>query len=392
MNAPSLRFPEFAGEWQQKTLEELDVEISDGNYGEMYPTAEQFVKEGVPFIRANNLRDATVRWDDMRFITPELHKVLRSGHLELSDILVTTRGEIGLVSLVPEEFVGANINAQLCLLRNATSGDQYFIFNYLIHPSAKRQFVELTTGSALKQLPRKNLKKIRIGYPSLPEQKKIAAFLGVVDAKIAALRDRVAGLERYKRGLMQTLFSQSLRFTKPDGTPFPDWKEKRLGEVAAINKGKQLNRDTLDTAGRYLVVNGGVAPSGYHDAYNTEAGAITISEGGNSCGFVGFQRTQFWSGGHCYVLAPNRLLINNDFLFQVLKFEELSIMRLRVGSGLPNIQKGDLTKFALPIPHPDEQAKIAKALSAMDAKIAAVTDQLARMQDFKKGLLQQMFV
>ena len=67
-------------------------------------------------------------------------------------------------------------------------------------------------------------------------------------------------------------------------------------------------------------------------------------------------------------------------------------MRLRVGSGLPNIQKGDLSKLGIPIPHPDEQAKIAEALSAMDAKIAAVGDQVTKMEAFKKGLLQQMFI
>ena len=366
MNVPLLRFPEFEGGWArtelgshcQTTTGRLDANAmrEDGQY-KFFTCAKE-----------------VYQIDEFAFDSEAL--------------LVSGNGaNVGYIHYYRGKF-----NAyQRTYVLDQFDLDIRFVQRVLERDLRKRIYGEVKEGNT-PYIVKSTLTEMPLSSPSLPEQEKIAAFLGVVDARIAALRDRVAGLERYKRGLMQALFSQSLRFTKPDGIPFPDWKEKRLGEVAAINKGKQLNRDTLDTAGRYPVVNGGVAPSGYHDAYNTEAGAITISEGGNSCGFVGFQRTQFWSGGHCYVLAPNRLLINNDFLFQVLKFEELSIMRLRVGSGLPNIQKGDLTKFALPIPHPDEQAKIAKALSAMDAKIAAVTDQLARMQDFKKGLLQQMFV
>ncbi|MCK0169573.1 restriction endonuclease subunit S [Aliiroseovarius sp. S1123] len=234
--------------------------------------------------------------------------------------------------------------------------------------------------------------RIPMRQPSLPEQKKIAAFLGVVDAKIAGLKARQEGLERYKRGLMQALFSQRLRFTKPDGTAFPDWEEKRLGEVAAILKGKQLNRDDMLEEASVPVINGGITPSGFTDEANTDGDKITISEGGNSCGFVGFQEHPFWCGGHCYSVEPKGEEILNSFLFQALKCSQDSIMRLRVGSGLPNIQKGDLSKLPICFPSFDEQQRVADALQAMDAKIAAVAGQVAKMEEFKKGLLQQMFV
>lgn len=401
MSVPALRFAEFEGEWQRKTLEDLNVEISDGNYGEMYPTAEQFVQYGVPFIRANNLRNATVRWTDMRFITPELHDLLRSGHLQAHDILVTTRGEIGLVSMVPFEFVGANINAQICLLRNVEGGDQHFIFNYLTHASAKRQFVELTTGSALKQLPRKNLRKIQIGFPSLPEQKKIAAFLGVVDDKLAALRARKAGLETYKRGLMQNLFSRTLRFTKPDGSAFPDWDEKRLRDVVSINPKSKNLPDTFayidleavndGILGEYETIDQSTAPSRAQRFLKMDDVLFQLVRP--------YQRNNLWfneagdfvaSTGYAQI----RALENIGFIYQLLhedKFVNKVIERC-TGTSYPAINSNDLALIPIEIPHPEEQTLIANALQAMDTKITAVQTQITQMEAFKKGLLQQMFV
>ena len=192
---------------------------------------------------------------------------------------------------------------------------------------------------------------------------------------------------------MQKIFSQEIRFKQDDGSDFPDWEEVALGDVASVTKGKQLNRDTLTLGAAYPVINGGMTPSGYHDEFNTKENSITISEGGNSCGYVDFQRQKFWCGGHCYVLEPTGEVIDKKFAFQSLKYRQDDIMRLRVGSGLPNIQKGDLLKLAMVIPPElDEQRKIASFLSAIDAKIQNTSSQIEQMETFKKGLLQQMFV
>ena len=251
---------------------------------------------------------------------------------------------------------------------------------------------EMGGGTNISNLSQDIISGYSLFVPHLSEQRKIADFLGTVDAKLDALRRKKSGLEAFKSGLMQRLFSQELRFTREDGTDFPDWEEKALGDIAEIKKGKQINRDNLSDIGDYAVINGGTSPSGFHSEFNTPADTITISEGGNSCGHVAWQSAPFWSGGHCYSVAPFREGVESFYLYQALKFSEPDIMRLRVGSGLPNIQKGDLSGVEIPVPHPDEQRKIADALSAMDAKIAAVANQITHMETFKKGLLQQMFV
>ena len=117
------------------------------------------------------------------------------------------------------------------------------------------------------------------------------------------------------------------------------WRRVELGDVVEINKGQQLNvADMVDT-GKYYALNGGIEPSGFTNNWNTPENTITISEGGNSCGFVNFNTDKFWCGGHCYALNNLSSEVSNKYLYHFLKAHEQLLMALRVGSGLPNIQR-----------------------------------------------------
>lgn len=120
-------------------------------------------------------------------------------------------------------------------------------------------------------------------------------------------------------------------------------------------------------SGSYYVLNGGKDPSGYTDNYNTEANTISISEGGNSCGYVNYNTEKYWSGGHNYTLAS--LKLNTEYLFSYLKFKESDIMAMRVGSGLPNIQKSTLNEFFISYPKEEEQVLIGQYFSYLDSLI-----------------------
>ena len=136
------------------------------------------------------------------------------------------------------------------------------------------------------------------------------------------------------------------------------WEQRKLGEIATILKGEQINKSKLSTTGRYYVLNGGMTPSGYTDTYNTKADTISISEGGNSCGFVNYNFVPFWSGGHNYTLINPK--IDAKFLYQILKYIEPKIMSLRVGSGLPNVQKSRLSEVEVSFSSDNEQSTIGK--------------------------------
>lgn len=172
----------------------------------------------------------------------------------------------------------------------------------------------------------------------------------------------------------------------PDG-----WQLNKLGSVCRIKKGVQFNKVELSDSGMYPCINGGIEPSGWSDLWNSNENTITISEGGNSCGYVNFIETKFWSGGHCYSLLDLRSDTENDFLYQALKGRQSLIMDLRVGSGLPNIQQKAIKEFEFLRPdNKPEQTQIATILSKVDEAIAQTEQLIAKYSRIKTGLLQDL--
>ena len=165
-----------------------------------------------------------------------------------------------------------------------------------------------------------------------------------------------------------------------------------LFEICEIIKGKQINGEFLSESGKYYVMNGGTEPSGYYSDYNVEANTISISEGGNSCGYVQFNPSPFWSGGHCYTIQEIADNVDNLYLYHFLKSKEDAIMKLRIGSGLPNIQKKDLAMFKIKIPTVEQQKAISTFLSSLERK-AEIEERIQNaMQKEKQYLLRQMFI
>lgn len=165
-----------------------------------------------------------------------------------------------------------------------------------------------------------------------------------------------------------------------------------LSDVCDIVKGKQINGENLSDGGRYYVMNGGIGPSGYHSDYNVESNTISISEGGNSCGYVQFNTLPFWSGGHCYTIQKIVGNVNNLYLYHYLKSKEDTIMKLRIGSGLPNIQKKDLAMFKIIVPTLEQQMTISTFLSSIERKAEIERRIQNAIQKQKLYLLQQMFI
>ena len=165
-----------------------------------------------------------------------------------------------------------------------------------------------------------------------------------------------------------------------------------LSDICDIVKGKQINGEYLSETGEYYVMNGGTEPSGYYDDYNVEANTISISEGGNSCGYVQFNTLPFWSGGHCYTIQKINNNVENLYLYHYLKSKEDTIMKLRIGSGLPNIQKKDLAMFKIMIPTINQQRNISAFLSSLERKSELEKHILNAMNKQKHYLLRHMFI
>lgn len=343
-----------------------------------------------------------VRYGELYHMYNEvIYEVINKTNLDKSELIFSEGNEILLPSAGEDPLdIGS---ASALTVKNVAIGRTINILkpkdqdiyspiyvSYYINKKLKKKIASLAKGVSISNVYNSDLKTLKIKLPSLKEQQKIASFLTTVDERITLLEKQKQGLETYKKGVMQQLFSQQLRFKDDKGKDFPDWEEKKLGDEVLITKGQQLNKETLSLEGNYPCQNGGIEPSGYTDNFNAYENTITISEGGNSCGYVNYMSTKFWCGGHCYTLTDVKL--ENKFLYQYLKYHQEQIMNLRVGSGLPNIQKSTLSSFKIHKPCLEEQKKIASFLSAIDARIEVVSKQIEQSKVFKKGLLQQLFV
>ena len=215
---PRLRFPEFRATdaWKPTSFGALGLDVSDGNYSAKYPSPADFVAIGIPFLRANNLRSGTVLDDDIRFISREQNYQITKGHLKRGDILITTRGELGTIALVPDRHIGSNINAQIVRVNCGNKIATRFMFQALDYARIVGSFDALSTGTALKQLPIGKLNQLELRVPpKREEQLRIADCLSSLDDLIAAETRTHEALKTHKKGLMQQLFPSPQAVEQP---------------------------------------------------------------------------------------------------------------------------------------------------------------------------------
>ena len=337
--------------------------------------------EGHPFVRSQNVGLGHLLLDDIAYIDEDTHQCQKNTELQLDDVLLNITGaSIGRSAIVTKEIVRGNVNQHVCIIRTKDNLVSSFLCNFLLSNYGQKQIDSFQAGGNRQGLNFEQIKSIKIGLPSIEEQKKIAELLQLLEQRIVTQNKIIEDLKKLKSAISERLF-KSVKGSIV-----------LLSNICDIVKGKQINGENLSERGRYYVMNGGTEPSGYYDDYNVEANTISISEGGNSCGYVQFNTFPFWSGGHCYSIQNVTGNVDNLYLYHYLKSKEDAIMKLRIGSGLPNIQKKDLAIFKIKLPTFEQQKIISIFLSSLERKAQIEADILIAMQSEKQHLLRQMFI
>ena len=216
-------------------------------------------------------------------------------------------------------------------------------------------------------------------------------------------------MQQYKKGMMQKLFTQELRFKDAQGNDFPDWEEKRLGEVATFKKGKGISKADIVEGGKNKCIRYGELYTEYSEIIksivsrtDTEKSSSVLSKKNDILmptsdvtpnGLAtasALNATGVILGGDILIIRTKSIL-NAFFCFFVASHKN-KIMRLVSGVTVYHIYGSDLASLHVNIPSFSEQQKIADFLSSIDQKINLVSIELDHAKSFKKGLLQQMFV
>jgi type I restriction enzyme S subunit len=387
---PEIRFAEFENNWKQTQIFE-HFEFKNGLNKE-----KEFFGKGTPIINFTDVYHLTrLKKDDIKGKVILTDSELERFSISKGDVLFTRTSEtihdIGMSASVIEEIQDCVFSGFVLRARPKNSNFSPDFTSYLFSTfSVRKEIIRkssmttraLTSGTLLNQ--------VYFNFPTIPEQQKIAAFLSAVDEKIQQLRQKKALLEKYKKGVMQKLFPKKagdapeLRFKKPNGSNYPDWQEKKLGEVCQkISSGKSKNSEK-----REVPLYGSTGLIGYCDEITHNGTFILIARVGANAGTINIVNGQFG-------VSDNTLVINSDELnlkYLYFKLLNFNLNRLIFGSGQPLITGGQLKGLSFSFPSKEEQQKIANFLSGIDQKINQVETQINQTQTFKKGLLQQMFV
>lgn len=408
-NVPALRFPAFDEQWEIKDLENTGLKVIDGDRGSNYPNGNDFSADGYClFLNAKNVTSSGFSFTEKSFISKEKDEQLRKGKLKRNDLVLTTRGTVGNIAFYDEKvpFEHLRINSGMVLIRNENSNiNQNYIYIFLASPAVQKEISNIAFGSAQPQLSVKEINKFKISLPPLPEQQKIAAFLTTVGEKIQQLTKKKDLLEQYKKGVMQQIFNQDIRFKDDNGNDFADWEEETLGTYLT-HKSTRNNDLSVDLV---LSVNNKkgfitqqeqfedhvVASKDLSNYKIVSRNDYAYNPSRINVGSIA-RLKQFDSGivSPMYVVFRTKNTLQNeffDYLYQTHYFKYLIKIGCS-GSVRDSLNFDAMCEFVIKVPTLPEQRKVANFLSAIDEKIKLVNQQLEKTQTFKKGLLQQMFI
>lgn len=389
MSAPKLRFKEFDGDWSLTTLNQLSTKIGDG----IHATPKYDESGTIPFINGNNLVNGRVVINEntKRISNEEFQKY----NQVLSDrtLFLSINGTIGNLAFYKNEKVLLGIS--VCFINLKNDLDKKFIYLLLQSPQLTKTLNSELTGTTIKNLSLATVRNSEFYCPIEAEQTKIASFLSAVDEKISQLTQKHQLLSQYKQGMMQKLFSQQIRFKADDGSEFGEWEETRVKDIFDVTRGYVLAVSktviVADKEYKFPVFSSQTKQNGlmgFYKEYLFED-AITWTTDGANAGEVNFRKGKFYCTNVCGVLKSEKGYANYC-IAEILN----RVTRKYVSYvGNPKLMNNVMSEIPITIPRDiEEQTKIANFLSTIDQKIEVVAQQIEQAKQWKKGLLQQMFV
>ncbi|HDE6415744.1 TPA: restriction endonuclease subunit S [Staphylococcus aureus] len=382
-NVPELRFPGFEGEWEEKKLEEV-AKIYDGTH-----QTPKYTNEGIKFLSVENIKTL----NSSKYISEEAFEKEFKIRPEFGDILMTRIGDIGTPNIVSSnEKFAYYVSLALLKTKNLNS---YFLKNLILSSSIQNELWRKTLHVAFpKKINKNEIGKIKINYPKKQEQQKIGQFFSKLDRQIELEEQKLELLQQQKKGYMQKIFSQELRFKDENGNDYPEWEERRFADIFKFhNKLRKPIKENLRVKGSYPYY-GATGIIDYVDDFIFDGNYLLIGEDGaniitRSAPLVYLVNGKFWVNNHAHILSP--LNGNIQYLYQVA--ELVNYEKYNTGTAQPKLNIQNLKIISVVIStNLEEQQKIGSFLSKLDRQIDLEEQKLELLQQRKKALLKLMFV
>ena len=416
-NIPKLRFKGYNDEWIEKTFDEIFQIIGNNTLSRDCLNYECMGTKNIHYgdilVKYNTCIDED--YCEIPIINSEisLDKIPMDNYLKQGDIVIADTAEDYTVGKTCEVI---NIHSKILSgLHTIPSRPKFhfakgFLGYYFNSNKYHDRLIPLITGIKVSSINKKEIKKTIVKFPTLPEQEKIASFLTLIDKKIEKQKELVELLKKYKRGLLSAIFSQKMRFKDNNGNDYPAWEEKSLGEVTGnISYGLNAASKDYDGENKYIRITDIDETTGKYnnldivspdcvlsDDYKLKINDLLFARTGASTGKTYLYNEDdgkiYFAGFLIKFSIKNEYCSNFIFyITQTFNYKKwVSIMSAR--SGQPGINSKEYSNYKFSCPVYDEQVKISNIISKLDNIIEKGNILLDFYNDYKKGLLQKMFI
>lgn len=379
---PKIRFPEFKGNWGKcnlgdtakfskgKGISKADISLNGSleciRYGELYTIYGETISE---VQSKTNIKDSDL--------------VLS----EENDVIIPASGEtqidIAKASCVLRS--GVALGGDLNIIKTKNNG---VFLSYYLNSKKKLEIAKLAQGISVVHLYSSQLSLLNLYLPSISEQQKIASFLTAVDNKLQALKKKKELLEQYKKGVMQKIFSQELRFKDENGKEFPKWEVIKLNQICEKQSSNISANKIEENFGQYNIY-GASGVLKKVDFYEVENDYISIVKDGAGVGRLLYCEGKSSVLGTLDIIKP---FSNTNVYFLFCLLSQIDFNKYVTGSTIPHIYYKDYKNEKILLPVLNEQIKISQLLFSIETKLNSVLSTIDKLESWKKGLLQQLFV
>ena len=375
------RLPE---DWDCLQAIEVIDEISMGPFGSDI-TVSNFVSSGVPVLNGYNVSQIMLIDKFQNFVTPKKAKELKKAVAHRGDIIVTHRGTIGQVSYIPDsssysEYVISQ--SQFRVHFNDKRVNSRFLVSYLLSPIGQKYLLETKghTGVPALAQPTTNFRRLWIPLPEIAEQVSIAEALSDIDSLIFSMQKLIEKKKAIKQGALQELLTGQKRLPGF----YKEWRIVQIGETLSIGHG-QSQKTVENRFGKYpILATGGCI--GYANDFLWDKPSVLIGRKG-TIDKPQYADYPFWT---IDTLFYTKIFDGYDAKFIYYKFCMIDWQHYNEASGVPSLNATTIENLQIIVPEKDEQQAIAQILSDMDSEIEQLEKKLAKYQQIKQGMMQEL--
>ena len=354
-----------------------------------------------PYITVSNMNNNFEDLNTYQYVPTEIYSQIKNYIVDCDDLIISVAGTLGLVKKVPKCLDKANLTENANRISEIKIDIDYLQY-YLNTKIIQNRILAVQTNNAQPKLALKEIRNFKINYPPIEEQKKVSKFLSLIDSKIQLLEKKHENYLNFKKYLMQQIFAQKLRFDFNDDWQDHTFKELliEVNEKTTVNNQHEILSSTKEgifTQKEYFA-NRNVASKDNTGYKILRKNQIVLSPQNLWMGNINVN-TEFEIGivSPSYKIYETTDLIEIDYFKHIIKLPRL-IYEYKCASEQGasivrrNLNKQLFDEITISIPSLKEQQKIGNMLTLIDKKITETSKQIDESKEFKKGLLQQMFV